>query len=57
MSYEDHLRQQTQDQYRVNPNLQKIEPYQAPDAWTAGLINAEIENQRRRDEEARRNRS
>lgn len=54
MSLEDSLRRQTQEQMRNNPGMQKIASTQAPDYWTLQVINNEIDNQRRRDEEARR---
>lgn len=52
MSYDDHLRRETQKLLIVSPNAPMLEPYQAPDDHTRQVVNAEI--QRVREENDRR---
>lgn len=55
MSQEEHIRQQVRDKMRDVPDLNKVTPSDAGSYWKQQVINDEIESQRRRDEERRRN--
>lgn len=54
MSQEEHIRQQVREKMRDLPDLNKVAPHEVDSYWKQQVINSEIENQRRRDEERRR---
>lgn len=54
MSYDDHLRRQTQNQFVQTPQMQNVQSYQVPDYQTALTINGELERLRREQEQKNR---